>query len=103
MLAAWFQAIYAKGGDMKRQEAKTFVPRADRRPVSLRGFALGEARDSDILVDDLSYTGCGIRCDDKFQNGEVVELRVVKRGCVATALVGADRSVRLTWNVSLTL
>jgi hypothetical protein len=67
---------------MKRQEAKTFVPRADRRPVSLRGFALGEARDSDILVADLSYSGCGIRCDDKFQNGEIVELRVVKRGAI---------------------
>ncbi|MFL6725734.1 MAG: PilZ domain-containing protein [Sphingomicrobium sp.] len=61
---------------------KTFVARAERRPVNLRGYALGPNRDSDILVADLSYTGCQIRCDEALKAGEIVELRVVKRGAI---------------------
>ena len=67
---------------MKPLSMKTFVKRAERRPVTMRGFALSETRDSDILVADLSYNGCRIHCDDRFRAGEVVELRVVKRGAV---------------------
>ena len=63
-------------------ESKTFVPRAERRAVSMRGYALSATRDSDVHLANLSYTGCGIRCDDKFKAGEVVELRIVKRGAV---------------------
>ncbi len=59
-----------------------FTDRAERRPVNLRGFALSATRDCDVLVSDLSYTGCQIRCEDTLQPGEVVELRVVKRGLV---------------------
>jgi len=60
----------------------TIVKRADRRPVKLRGFALSAARDSDIVVADLSYTGCGIRSDEQSRTGEIVELRVIKRGAM---------------------
>lgn len=67
---------------MTAVKMKTFVPRAERRPVTMRGFALSTTRDSDILVDNLSYDGCRIHCDDKFSTGEVVELRVVKRGAI---------------------
>ena len=67
---------------MKPLSMKIFVKRAERRPVTLRGFAINETRDSDILVADLSYNGCRIHCDDRFATGEVVELRVVKRGAI---------------------
>jgi hypothetical protein len=56
--------------------------RPDRRPVSLRGFALGPGRDSDVAVSDLSYEGCQIRSEDKFKEGELVELRIIKRGAI---------------------
>lgn len=59
---------------------KTFVPRDDRRPVAMRGFALSPTRDSDITLADLSYGGCQIRSADKFKPGETFELRVIKRG-----------------------
>jgi hypothetical protein len=61
---------------------ETFVERPERRPVSLRGFALGPNRDSNIAVADLSYTGCQLSSDDPFKVGEVVELRVIKRGAI---------------------
>ena len=61
---------------------RTFVMRAERHPVSLRGFALGPGRDSDVEVADLSYDGCQIRSDDKFAKGEMVELRIIKRGAI---------------------
>jgi hypothetical protein len=57
-----------------------FAERADRRSVSLRGFALSATHDSDILVSDVSYTGCQFTSDDAFEAGETVELRIVKRG-----------------------
>lgn len=70
---------------------KSFTPRADRRAVSMHGFALSTTRDSDIRLFDLSYEGCGMRCDDKFKPGEVVELRIFKRGSV-------DAEIRWTAN-----
>ena len=54
--------------------------RAERRSVSLRGFALSDKHDSDILISDLSYTGCQFSSDDAFKAGETVELRIMKRG-----------------------
>jgi hypothetical protein len=59
-----------------------FAERAERWPVSLRGFALNATHDSDILVSDVSYTGCQFASDDAFDQGEVVELRVIKRGAI---------------------
>jgi hypothetical protein len=67
---------------MTTAKIKTFVMRPERHPVSLRGFALGEGRDSDVEVSDVSYDGCQIRSDDKFKKGEVVELRIIKRGAI---------------------
>jgi hypothetical protein len=59
---------------------KTFVPRDERRPVTMRGFALSPTRDSDVTLSDLSYGGCQIHSADKFKPGEKFELRVIKRG-----------------------
>jgi len=56
--------------------------RQERHPVKLRGFALGPGRDSDVEVADLSYDGCQIRSEDKFTEGEKVELRIIKRGAI---------------------
>lgn len=69
---------------------KTFIMRAERRPVELRGFALGPSRDSDVRVADLSYGGCRIESDDSFDEGEVVELRIIKRGAAAAEIRWAD-------------
>jgi hypothetical protein len=57
-----------------------FAERAARRLVSLRGFALSATHDSDILVSDVSYTGCQFTSEDAFAAGETVELRILKRG-----------------------
>ena len=65
---------------MKHLELKSIVPRDERRPVDLRGFALSDTRDSDVVLSDLSYGGCQIRSGDTFEAGETFELRVVKRG-----------------------
>ena len=67
---------------MGQVKIKTFVPRDDRRQVTMRGFALSPTRDSDITLSDLSYGGCQIRSADKFKPGERFELRVIKRGCM---------------------
>lgn len=64
------------------QAARTFVNRADRRDVSLRGFALSATRDCDIRVADVSYTGCKFTADEAFDAGEIVELRIMKRGAI---------------------
>lgn len=65
---------------MERLELRSFVSRDERRPVNLRGFALSETRDSDVVVSDLSYGGCRIHSVDSFEEGETFELRVLKRG-----------------------
>jgi PilZ domain len=65
---------------MERLELRSFVRRDDRRAVALRGFALSETRDSDVVVSDLSYGGCQIRSVDSFQAGETFELRILKCG-----------------------
>lgn len=70
---------------------KTFITRPDRRPVELRGFALGPSRDADIRIADLSYGGCRIQSDDSFDEGEVVELRIIKLGM-------ADAEIRWSAN-----
>jgi hypothetical protein len=65
---------------------KTFITRAERRPVELRGFALGPSRDSDVRIADLSYGGCRLESDDAFDEGEVFELRIIKRGAAAAEI-----------------
>ena len=75
---------------MTEVRMKTFVMRQERRSVSLRGFALGDGRNSDVQVADLSYGGCRIHSDDAFKTGEVVELRIIKRGAVEAEIRWAD-------------
>jgi hypothetical protein len=65
---------------MEHLDLRSFIPRDERRPVDLRGFALSGTRDSDVVLSDLSYGGCQIRSPDSFTAGETFELRVVKRG-----------------------
>ena len=79
---------------MEHLELRTFVNRDERRPVDLRGFALSETRDSDVVVSDLSYGGCQIRSEDPLEAGEMFELRVVKRGAshVEVCWVRDDRA-----------
>ena len=67
---------------MTSARMRTFVMRQERHPVNLRGFALGPGRDSNVEVADLSYDGCQIRSEDKFKTGEMVELRIIKRGAI---------------------
>lgn len=72
------------------QRKKAFVQRPDRSPVQLHGFALGPGRDSDIRIANLSYTGCQIRSEDAFRKGEIVELRIVKRGAIEAEIRWSD-------------
>jgi hypothetical protein len=67
---------------MPQPKKRVFTERPERRPVSLRGFALSAKHDSDILVGDVSYTGCQFTSDDAFKAGEVLELRILKRGAI---------------------
>jgi PilZ domain len=67
---------------MAKGQQKIFVERAERHPVSMRGFALSPTRDSDVRVRNISYTGCQLASDDKFAEGEIVELRIIKRGAM---------------------
>jgi hypothetical protein len=76
---------------MEAMNMKTFIRRAERRPVEMRGFALGAARDSDVEVADLSYGGCQLRSGDTFEAGEVLELRIIKRGAVAAEIRWANQ------------
>jgi hypothetical protein len=69
---------------------KTFVPRDERRPVRLRGFALSPTRDSDVTLADLSYGGCQIESPDGFKPGERFELRVIKRGAMQAEVCWAS-------------
>ena len=71
---------------MGQPKNKQFIERPERWPVSLHGFALSAKHDSDIEVSDLSYTGCRFDSDDKFKAGEVVELRIVKRGAIGAEI-----------------
>jgi hypothetical protein len=65
-----------------QQAEKAIVERPERRAVDMRGFALGPNRDSNVCVSDLSYSGCQLQSEDAFKVGEVVELRVIKRGAI---------------------
>ena len=71
-------------------QTKTFIQRDERRPVSMRGFALSPSRDSDVTLSDLSYGGCQIHSKDKFKTGERFELRVIKRGAMQVEVCWAS-------------
>ena len=75
---------------MEKRPKKIFVERAERHPVNLRGFALSPTRDSDIAIANLSYTGCQLTSDDRFKAGEIVELRIMKRGAIEAEIRWSD-------------
>jgi hypothetical protein len=52
----------------------------ERRPVSLRGFALGDKVDADVVVADLTYNGCKVVSDQPLSRGARVELRILGKG-----------------------
>jgi hypothetical protein len=59
------------------------IARRERRPVSLRGFALREDGSTiEILLLDLSYEGCGIETPVDFAAGETIKLSVLRRGAI---------------------
>lgn len=59
------------------------VERRERRPVSLRGFAVREDGSSiEVLLLDLSYEGCGIETPVDLAPGEAIELSVMRRGVI---------------------
>lgn len=75
--------------------------RSDRRLVELRGFAI---RSDDEIVDlrvlDLSYDGCGIESDRRFNPGEEIKLSVLGRGAIKAVVKWSDgRKSGLTFEV----
>ena len=73
------------------QPNKERIPRDERRAVSLRAYVLSEKRDCDAVVSDLSYGGCQIESDTRFESGEQFELRVVKRGAIPVEVCWAQK------------
>ena len=77
-----------KGPDVQtsaalKQLGQSPVDRRERRPVSLRGFALREdGSTAEILLLDLSYEGCGIETSLDLALGESLKLSVLRRGAI---------------------
>ena len=77
-----------KGPDVQtsaalKQLGQAPVDRRERRPVSLRGFALREdGSTAEILLLDLSYEGCGIETTLDLAAGESLKLSVLRRGAI---------------------
>jgi len=60
---------------------QTPIERRERRPISLRGFAIREDGSTcEVLMLDLSYEGCGIESPAEFRVGEKLKLAVLGRG-----------------------
>jgi hypothetical protein len=79
MVSAAFTKV---GKRMGQRDNSIFVERAERWPVNLPGFALSTCHDADIEVSDLSYCGCRFDSAGKFKRGDIVELRLLKRGAI---------------------
>ena len=67
------------------------IARDERREVNLRAYVLSDRRDCDAVVADLSYGGCQIESDTRFETGEQFELRVVKRGAIPVEVRWAEQ------------
>jgi hypothetical protein len=78
------------GATVVQRKNRVLVERAERRPVSLRGFALSPKHDADIMVSDLSYSGCQLSSFTKFKKGDIVELRLLKRGAIQAEIRWSD-------------
>lgn len=58
--------------------------RASRHPSDLKGYLIAEDGSiSNMLLTDLSYDGCGVRCDAFLGTGEQVRLSVLGRGVIS--------------------
>lgn len=73
------------------QPNKEQVERDERRPVNLRAYVLSDRRDCDAVVADLSYGGCQIESETRFETGEQFELRVVKRGAIPVEVCWTEK------------
>lgn len=63
--------------------AQTPVERRERRPVSMRGFALlADGSTHEILLLDLSYEGCGIAIPVAVEPGDLILLSILGRGAI---------------------
>ena len=61
------------------------MQRRERRPVSMRGYALRPDGSSvEVLILDLSYEGCGIETPSEFEPGEPLKLSVLRLGGIDT-------------------
>lgn len=78
----------AKGTDVQtsaaiKQLGHEPVERRERRPVTLRGFALRDDGSTiEILLLDLSYEGCGIETPLELAPGETLRLSILRRGAI---------------------
>jgi len=80
-----FEACYAtlmfeKLMSKRRDKQAICFRQADRRPVNLRGFALGGGVDADVVLTDLSYEGCRVTSSEPLKVGQTVDLRIIGRG-----------------------
>jgi PilZ domain len=70
---------------VKKLAAGVPVERRERRPVSMRGFAVREDGETiEILLLDLSYEGCGIETPAPLKRGDALKISVLGRGAIDT-------------------
>jgi hypothetical protein len=67
---------------MEQSDSNSFAERAERHPVSMRGFAMSPTRDLDVRIRNLSYTGCQLACGEELAAGELVQLRIIRHGAI---------------------
>ena len=73
----------AVGGSALSNLDSAPADRSERRPVSLRGYAiLGDGSHHSITVLDLSYEGCGIEAATPLEPGQPLKLSVLRRGAI---------------------
>jgi hypothetical protein len=76
-------AVGAVANSAIAKPSSTSTERRERRPVSLRGFAvLDDGSTHEILVLDLSYEGCGIAIPAELKPGQTITFSVLRRGAV---------------------
>ena len=73
----------AAGGSAFPNLESTPADRSERRPVSLRGYAiLADGSHHPIVVLDLSYEGCGVETDAPIEAAQPLKLSILRRGAV---------------------
>jgi hypothetical protein len=75
----------ARSEAVEKLTAGTPVERRERRPVSMRGFAVrADGETIEIVLLDLSYEGCGIETTTKLHRGEALKITVLGRCAIDT-------------------